>query len=273
MPGAGLAPPPREHLPGRLPGHVRRRRRPTPELDAVAVTQGPGPHRLAARRACRPPRASPSSTASRSCPCTTSPATSRRRSWPTARSRCPPWRSSSPAATPACSRCRRAATTGCAARTRDDAAGRGLRQGRQAAGPGLPRGPGHRPPRPQGANDRAVEFTVARIKDGSSDFSFSGIKTAVLYHVRREGIPPVADPSNVPGEVRDLVASFQRAVVTALRAPAEAGGGGAAAAEPAADRRRGRQQPAAAGGGAARRRPWACRSSSRPSRSPPTTPP
>src|SRR6185436_9310913 len=39
---------------------------------------------------------------------------------------------------------------------------------------------------------------------------------AVLYHVRREGVPPVADPASVPDVVRDLVASFQRAVVTAL---------------------------------------------------------
>ena len=43
-----------------------------------------------------------------------------------------------------------------------------------------------------------MEFTVARIKDGRADFSFSGIKTAVLLHVRREGIPPVADPADVP---------------------------------------------------------------------------
>ena len=38
----------------------------------------------------------------------------------------------------------------------------------------------------------------------------------MLYHVRREGIAPVADVANVPQEIRDLVASFQRAVVTAL---------------------------------------------------------
>jgi N6-L-threonylcarbamoyladenine synthase len=68
----------------------------------------------------------------------------------------------------------------------------------------------------EGANDKAVEFTIARIKDGTADFSFSGIKTAVLLHVRREGIAPVDDPGDVPGEVRDLVASFQWAVVAAL---------------------------------------------------------
>ncbi len=40
------------------------------------------------------------------------------------------------------------------------------------------------------------------------DFSFSGLKTAVLYHVRREGIPAVAEGAAVPGEVRDLVAGL-----------------------------------------------------------------
>jgi N6-L-threonylcarbamoyladenine synthase len=100
-------------------------------------------------------------------------------------------------------------------RTRDDAAGEAFDKVAKLLGLGYPGGPVI-DRLSQGANDRAVEFTVARIKDGGNDFSFSGIKTAVLYHVRREGIPPVADPSNVRGEVRDLVASFQRAVVTAL---------------------------------------------------------
>ena len=100
-------------------------------------------------------------------------------------------------------------------RTRDDAAGEAFDKVAKLLGLGYPGGPViDRLAR--GANDRAVEFTIARIKDGSGDFSFSGIKTAVLYHVRREGIPPVADPANVPRDVRDLVASFQRAVVAAL---------------------------------------------------------
>ena len=50
----------------------------------------------------------------------------------------------------------------------------------------------------EGANDRAHEFTIAKLKDGSADFSFSGIKTAVLYHVRRAGIAPVAEPATPP---------------------------------------------------------------------------
>src|SRR5437867_12714962 len=98
---------------------------------------------------------------------------------------------------------------------RDDAAAEPFDKVAKLLGLGYPGGPAI-DRLAQGANDRAVEFTVARIKDGGSDFSFSGIKTAVLYHVRREGIPPVSDPARLSDEIRDLVASFQRAVVTAL---------------------------------------------------------
>jgi N6-L-threonylcarbamoyladenine synthase len=100
-------------------------------------------------------------------------------------------------------------------RTRDDAAGEAFDKVAKLLGLGYPGGPVI-DRLAKGADDRAVEFAVARIKDGRADFSFSGIKTAVLLHVRREGISPVADPSDVPARVRDLVASFQRAVVDAL---------------------------------------------------------
>ncbi len=100
-------------------------------------------------------------------------------------------------------------------RTRDDAAGEAFDKVAKLLGLGYPGGPVIDRLARDG-DDRAVEFSVARIKDGRADFSFSGIKTAVLLHVRREGIAPVADPSDVPPRVRDLVASFQRAVVAAL---------------------------------------------------------
>jgi N6-L-threonylcarbamoyladenine synthase len=100
-------------------------------------------------------------------------------------------------------------------RTRDDAAGEAFDKVAKLLGLGYPGGPViDRLAR--GADDHAVDFTIARMKDGSADFSFSGIKTAVLHHVRREGIPPVGDAAEVPFRVRDLVASFQRAVVSAL---------------------------------------------------------
>jgi N6-L-threonylcarbamoyladenine synthase len=100
-------------------------------------------------------------------------------------------------------------------RTRDDAAGEAFDKVARLLGLGYPGGPVI-DRLSVGANDQAHQFTIARIKDGSADFSFSGIKTAVLYHVRREGIAPLSGPDVVPQEVRDLVASFQRAVVTAL---------------------------------------------------------
>ena len=100
-------------------------------------------------------------------------------------------------------------------RTRDDAAGEAFDKVARLLGLGYPGGPAiDRLAR--GANDRAHDFTVARIKDGRPDFSFSGLKTAVLYHVRREGIGAVPEGGAVSEEIRDLVASFQRAVVTAL---------------------------------------------------------
>src|SRR6185503_16984609 len=99
-------------------------------------------------------------------------------------------------------------------RTRDDAAGEAFDKVAKLLGLGYPGGPViDRLSR--GADDRAVDFTIARMKDGSADFSLSGIKTAVLHHVRGQGIPPVEDALNVPARVRDLVASFQRAVVSA----------------------------------------------------------
>jgi N6-L-threonylcarbamoyladenine synthase len=100
-------------------------------------------------------------------------------------------------------------------RTRDDAAGEAFDKVAKLLGLGYPGGPVI-DRLSAGADDRAVDFTVARIKDGRADFSFSGIKTAVLLHVKREGVAPVTDPAQVPSHVRDLVASFQRAVVTAL---------------------------------------------------------
>lgn len=59
-------------------------------------------------------------------------------------------------------------------------------------------------------NGKAIKFPRAFISKDSLDFSFSGIKTAVLYCVReREG------PLSLQ-EKRDIVASFQEAVVDVL---------------------------------------------------------
>jgi N6-L-threonylcarbamoyladenine synthase len=101
-------------------------------------------------------------------------------------------------------------------KTRDDAAGEAFDKVAKLLGLGYPGGPVI-DRLSKGADDRAIDFTVARIKDGAMDFSFSGLKTAVLYHVRREGILPLERPdAEVPDRIRDLVASFQRAAVAAL---------------------------------------------------------
>ncbi len=73
--------------------------------------------------------------------------------------------------------------------------------------------------RTPGANDRAHEFPVSRIAPGSLDFSFSGLKTSLLYRVR--GVPQQGrsqrDASALdPRERIDLAASFQRAAVRAI---------------------------------------------------------
>jgi N6-L-threonylcarbamoyladenine synthase len=71
----------------------------------------------------------------------------------------------------------------------------------------------------EGANDRAHEFPVSRLSAESLDFSFSGLKTSLLYAVR--GLPGPGgvferDHAALSAERRrDLAASFQRAAVKA----------------------------------------------------------
>ncbi|MCC6661830.1 MAG: tRNA (adenosine(37)-N6)-threonylcarbamoyltransferase complex transferase subunit TsaD [Phycisphaerales bacterium] len=69
-------------------------------------------------------------------------------------------------------------------------------------------------------NERAHDFPVSRLDTGSLDFSFSGLKTAVLYAVR--GVPGPGgvygrDHTALDGGAKaDLAASFQRAAVAAI---------------------------------------------------------
>ena len=107
-------------------------------------------------------------------------------------------------------------------RTRDDAAGEAYDKVAKLVGLGYPGGPiVDRLAR--GGNDRAVDLPSTRITHrdrnapgvpGALDFSYSGLKTAVLRHVdrrRESGGWPLADQ-----EVADLCASFQRVVVQSL---------------------------------------------------------
>jgi N6-L-threonylcarbamoyladenine synthase len=102
-------------------------------------------------------------------------------------------------------------------RTRDDAAGEAYDKVAKLLGLGYPGGPIIDRLAARG-NDRAVALPTTRLTHrdrnhpdlkGDLDFSFSGLKTAVLRHVREQG--PFDDE-----DVADLCASFQRIVVTVL---------------------------------------------------------
>jgi N6-L-threonylcarbamoyladenine synthase len=100
-------------------------------------------------------------------------------------------------------------------RTRDDAAGEAYDKVAKLLGLGYPGGPIVDKLAATGRDD-AVFFKMAKMSDGKPDFSFSGLKTAVLQHVRKHDIPPCRSPDAASDEVKNLLASFQKAVVTAL---------------------------------------------------------
>ena len=98
--------------------------------------------------------------------------------------------------------------------TIDDAAGEAY--DKVAAILGLPY-PGGRPidELADSGNPKAIQFPRSLLSPDSLDFSFSGLKTSVLYHVRghkgRERMTPVE-----PEELRDVCASFQAACIDVL---------------------------------------------------------
>ncbi|NIM00626.1 MAG: tRNA (adenosine(37)-N6)-threonylcarbamoyltransferase complex transferase subunit TsaD [Acidobacteria bacterium] len=102
------------------------------------------------------------------------------------------------------------------ARTRDDAAGEAFDKVAKLLGLGYPGGPVIEK-LARGADASSHAFPHAQMKDGSLDFSFSGLKTAVRRLATERGLahhePTGGDVSD---EVRDLVAAFQRAVVRVL---------------------------------------------------------
>ncbi len=113
-------------------------------------------------------------------------------------------------------------------KTRDDAAGEAFDKVAKLLGFGYPGGPVIDKLAPFG-NPDAVKFTTPKMKGNTLDFSFSGIKTAVLRWVethnmaeeiarrRASGAVSVDDWLAVtPRATLDLVASFQRTVVDEL---------------------------------------------------------
>ena len=94
-------------------------------------------------------------------------------------------------------------------RTRDDAAGEAFDKVARAIGLGYPGGPKIDKLAKEG-NPEAIEFPRAHVDDAPYDFSFSGIKSAVLNYI---------NSANMQGKGinrADVAASFQKAVVDAL---------------------------------------------------------
>ena len=100
-------------------------------------------------------------------------------------------------------------------RTRDDAAGEAFDKVAKMLGLGYPGGPVIEKLALEGDPTR-FKFTRAKISDGRPDLSFSGLKTAVSRHIHESGIEPVANGGEPPKSTRDMAASFQASVVSAL---------------------------------------------------------
>ncbi|MHC4820549.1 MAG: tRNA (adenosine(37)-N6)-threonylcarbamoyltransferase complex transferase subunit TsaD [Planctomycetota bacterium] len=62
----------------------------------------------------------------------------------------------------------------------------------------------------------AIPFPRTRGRKGTLDFSFSGLKTAVLYHVRGQNARPGSTEQRADLDVADVAASFQEALVDSL---------------------------------------------------------
>ena len=107
-------------------------------------------------------------------------------------------------------------------RTRDDAAGEAYDKVAKLLGLGYPGGPVL--DRLAGLGDpTAYHFTPVRMSDGSLDFSFSGLKTAVLHLTRKNpGLLERETPHDEDRPLLDLAASFQAAVVREIVARIEA---------------------------------------------------
>ncbi len=98
--------------------------------------------------------------------------------------------------------------------TRDDAAGEAFDKVAKMLGLGYPGGPALDKLAKQG-NSGFVAFPRPFLENNPYEFSFSGLKTSMLYYLRREGIT-VQQLQKEEGLRADLCASFQAAVVDVL---------------------------------------------------------
>ena len=129
--------------------------------------------------------------------------------------------------------------------TLDDAAGEAFDKGARLLGLGYPGGAAIDGLAREG-DPEAFRFPVARVE--GLDFSFSGLKTSLLYTVRELGV------AEAERRKADLAASYQRAIVRALVGRAREAAKAHGSRQPGGRRRRGceRGAPAGASGGQVR---------------------
>lgn len=94
-------------------------------------------------------------------------------------------------------------------RTRDDAAGEAFDKIARVLGLGYPGGPLIEK-LAQAGNPAAIDFPRARLSGDSLDFSYSGLKTAVLNYINQKRM------AGQPWSPADVAASFQEAVIEVL---------------------------------------------------------
>jgi N6-L-threonylcarbamoyladenine synthase len=102
--------------------------------------------------------------------------------------------------------------------TLDDAAGEALDKAARMLGLGYPGGPAIQRAAEEG-DPESFTFPVAMSRDPGLDFSFSGLKTALLYAVR--DVEAEGGEEALAARTADLAASFQSAVVGQLMAKVE----------------------------------------------------
>jgi N6-L-threonylcarbamoyladenine synthase len=96
--------------------------------------------------------------------------------------------------------------------TRDDAAGEAFDKVAKLLGLGYPGGP-IIDELSKAGNPKAIRFPRPVLSKNSLDFSFSGLKTAVVNYVKAHPGPPGGYPEDL---IKDIVSSFQEAVVEVL---------------------------------------------------------
>src|SRR3954462_14101842 len=93
-------------------------------------------------------------------------------------------------------------------RTRDDAAGEAFDKVAKMLGLGYPGGPIIERLAQSGTVGK-IKFPIAKISDGRPDFSFSGLKTAVVRYLRENHLVPAQDGGQVAQWTMDIAAGVQ----------------------------------------------------------------